>query len=64
MSAVTNGLGAWDGMSAVLEQFTLFGIPYYIGRVYFNDWEGFRELGVAIFLGGVIYVPLCLFEIR
>jgi hypothetical protein len=64
MSAITNNLGAWEGMSAVLEQFTLFGIPYYLGRIYFNDWEGFRELGVAIFIGGVIYVPLCLIEIK
>jgi hypothetical protein len=64
LSAITNGLGPWEGMSAVMEQFALFGIPYYLGRVYFNDWEGFRELAVSIFIGGVIYVPLCLFEIR
>ena len=64
MSAITNKLGPWEGASAVIEQFTLFGIPYFLGRIYFNDWEGFRELGVAIFIGGVVYVPLCLFEIR
>src|SRR3712207_2639288 len=34
MSSVTNGLGAWDGMSHVIEQVTLFGIPYFLGRVY------------------------------
>lgn len=64
MSSITNGLGAWDGASAIIEQVTIFGIPYYIGRVYFNDWEGVRELALAIFIGGVIYVPLCLWEIR
>src|SRR6478735_6872027 len=64
LSSMANGLGAWDGGSVVLEQLALFGIPYLIGRVYFNDWEGFRELGIAIFLGGVIYVPLCLMEIK
>lgn len=63
-SSMANGLGAWDGGSVVLEQLALFGIPYLIGRVYFNDWEGFRELGIAIFIGGVIYVPLCLMEIK
>ena len=63
-TSITNGLGYWDGLSAVLENLTLWGIPYYIGRVYFNDWEGFRDLAVAIFIGGVIYVPLCLIEIR
>ena len=64
MSSITNGLGYWDGLSAILEKVILWGIPYFLGRVYFNDWEGFRELAVAIFLGGVIYVPLCLIEIR
>src|SRR5687768_4659597 len=64
VSSVTNGLGAWDGMSHVIEQVTLFGIPYLLGRVYFNDWEGFRELAVAIFVGGVIYIPFCLWEIK
>jgi hypothetical protein len=64
MSSVTNGLGYWDGLSAILEKVILWGIPYFLGRVYFNDWEGFRELAVAIFLGGLIYVPLCLLEIR
>ena len=64
LSSITNGLGAWDGASAIIGQLALYGIPYFIGRVYFNDWEGFRELAVAIFLGGVIYVPFCLFEIK
>lgn len=64
MSSIINGLGYWDGLSAVLENLALFGVPYFVGRVYFNDWEGFRELAIAIFLGGVVYVPLCLFEIK
>ncbi len=64
LSSVTNGLGAWDGGSAVVHHLVLWGIPYVIGRVYFNDWEGVRELAVAIFVGGLVYVPLCLYEIR
>jgi hypothetical protein len=64
LSSLSNGLGAWDGMSVVLDQLAMFGIPYIIGRVYFNDWEGFRELAIAIFIGGLIYVPLCLIEIK
>ena len=63
-TSITNGLGYWDGLSSILDNLTVWGIPYYIGRVYFNDWEGFRELAVAIFVGGVVYVPLCLLEIR
>src|SRR5687768_15078842 len=54
LTSITNGLGYWDGLSSIIEQLTLYGIPYYIGRIYFTDWEGFRELAVAIFLGGLI----------
>jgi hypothetical protein len=64
LSSVTNGAGYWDGLSSIIDQTTVFGIPYYLGRVYFTDWEGFRELAIAIFLGGVIYIPFCLFEVR
>src|SRR5688572_3893178 len=63
-SSMANGLGWWDGCSAIVQQLALWGFPYFIGRVYFTDWESFRELAVGLFIGGLIYVPLCLFEIR
>ena len=63
-SSVTNGLGIYDGASAVLSQFIIWGLPYLIGRIYFNTFMGLRELAIGIFIGGLIYVPLCLFEIR
>jgi O-antigen ligase len=63
-SSVTNGLGAYDGASAVLEHMVYWGLPYFVGRVYLNDFEGLRELAVAVFYGGLLYVPLCLYEIR
>jgi len=63
-SSVTNGLGAYDGLSAVFIQIMTWGVPYLMGRLYLNDLEGLRELAIAIFIGGLIYVPLCLIEIR
>lgn len=63
-SSIANGLGYWDAISVVVGQLVVYGIPYYIGRVYFNDWDGFRALAIGIFVGGVIYVPFCLYEIR
>jgi hypothetical protein len=39
-------------------------LPYVIGRVYFSDLEGMRDLAVGMFIGGLIYVPLCLLEVR
>lgn len=62
-SSLTNGLGYYDGVSAVLRQTIDFGLPYLIGRAYFGDAEGLRDLAVGILIGGLIYIPLCGFEI-
>lgn len=63
-SSLTNGLGAYDGASAALDQTVRWGIPYALGRMYFSDREGLRDLVVGVLIGGLIYVPLCLYEIR
>lgn len=63
-SSLSNGLGVYDGASAVLAQFVMYGVPYFVGRMYFFDREGLRDLALAIFVGGLIYAPLCLYEIR
>lgn len=63
-SSVSNGLGAYDGASAVLSQVIMWGIPYFIGRLYFCEVADLRELAMAIFIGGLAYVPFCLFELR
>ena len=64
VSSLANGLGLYDGLSNVLNQTITWGLPYFIGRVYFFDLDGLRELAIGIFMGGLIYVPFCLFEIR
>src|SRR5690606_24521888 len=63
-SSVTNGLGAYDGASAVWSQSVMWGVPYLIGRLYFSDLEGLQVLAKAMVVGGLLYVPLCLLEIR
>lgn len=63
-SSITNDLGAYDGFSAVVGQTIIWGIPYFLGRIYFNNLAGLRHLAIAIFLGGLAYVPLCLYEVR
>ncbi len=63
-TSMVNGLGAYDGFSAVMYQTERWGLPYFIGRLYFGDLEGLRELAVGVFIGGLVYVPLCLWEIR
>src|SRR5438105_4188406 len=59
-----NQLGAYDGLSMMLDQFMAWGVPYLAGRLYFADRDGMRELIVAIILGALAYIPICLYEIR
>jgi len=63
-TSISNGLGWYDGASAVNYQVITWLLPYLIGRLYFCSLEGLRELAAALFIGGLIYVPLCLYEIR
>lgn len=64
VTSMTNGLGWYDGLTASVTSLLLWGVPYLIGRLYFSDAQGLRELAIGIFVGGLIYVPLCLLEVR
>jgi hypothetical protein len=63
-SSVSNGLGLYDGLSSALRQALYWGLPYFIGRLYFCDVKGLRLFAFAMTIGGLLYVPLCLWEIR
>ena len=58
---LTNGLSP---ISPTTGQTITWGVPYFIGRIYFNDLAGLRQLAVGIFAGGIAYIPLCLLELR
>ncbi|MBW4618439.1 MAG: O-antigen ligase domain-containing protein [Cyanosarcina radialis HA8281-LM2] len=62
-SSITNGLGVYDGLSTSLTQTVTWGVPYFLGRIYLNDLAGLRQLAVGIFMGGLLYIPLCWVEI-
>lgn len=64
LSSLVNGLGPYDGLSEVFSRTVMWAVPYLIGRIYFMDRAGLWELAVAIFVGGLIYVPFCLYELR
>lgn len=64
ISAISNDLGAYEGASAVFEAMTVWGAPYLLGRVYVRDLASAKELAIALVIGALIYVPLCLWEIR
>lgn len=63
-SSLTNGLGLYDGASEVYGQVMLWGIPYLIGRTVFRSPGAAKSFVIAIFVGGLVYVPLCLWESR
>lgn len=63
-SSLSNGMGFYPGISAVVGNVIAWGLPYFIGRVYFRRADALRELAIGVFIGGLIYVPLCLIEIR
>jgi hypothetical protein len=53
-----------ESLAAARDQTLIWGVPYFLGRVYFNDLAKFRELAIGLAVGGLIYAPLCLAEIR
>jgi hypothetical protein len=63
-ASVTSGLGVYDGIAQVFYQCITWGGPYLIGRLHFHTKEQLIDLARFLFWGGLIYVPLCLFEVR
>ena len=64
MSSMSNGLGLYDGIVSSIDQTVTWGFPYFLGRMYLNNLKGMRMLAIAMLVGGLAYVPLCLYEVR
>lgn len=64
ISSLTNGLGLYDGGTGVVNAIFYWGGPYLLGRLYFNNIPAIRDFALAVAIGGLVYVPLCLYEIR
>jgi hypothetical protein len=64
LSSLHNDLGVYDGFNASLSQFYFWAGAYIIGRIYFTDLESLSDLAFGFILGGLLYVPLCLYEVR
>lgn len=62
-SSLFNDLGVYDGLSQTMYQSITWWVPYYIGRVWFSDTRGLKLLAIAIFIGAIVYIPFCWFEL-
>ena len=63
-SSMSNGLGAYDGFNESLTTIVTWGLPYFLGRLYFTNLDTLKELAIGILKGCLIYVPLCIWEGR
>lgn len=63
-TSLSNGLGLYNGLAACFDLAIDWLVPYFVGRLYFRDMASVRELAIAIVIGGLIYVPLCWWEMR
>ena len=63
-SMLSNDFAVRDAAFPMLEHVFDWGIPYFCARLYIDRWSGLRDLVFAIALAGLVYVPLCLFELR
>jgi hypothetical protein len=52
-----------DGLRGMLYQLLAWGVPYLLGRVYFNDDLSLRLAAKAFVIAGLCYIPLCLVEL-
>lgn len=51
-------------LSQCLGTFLLWGVPYFVGKLYFGSFERLRDLAIIFVLGALLYIPLCLYEVR
>ncbi len=63
-SSLTNDLGLYDGLATSLDTTMTWGMPYFLGRIYLGTLPGMRQMAMGIFIGGLTYVPFCLFQTR
>ena len=63
-SGLYNGDSLYTSLTAALDHIIVYGLPYLIGRMYFTDLKSLRLLALGMVLGGLVYVPLCWWEMR
>jgi hypothetical protein len=63
LSAIANPGNFREGCRGALYQMLAWGSPYLIGRLHFTDAQSLRLAAKAFVIGGLAYIPFCIFEI-
>ncbi len=63
-SSLSNGLSLSYAFLSALTVYLGWGAVYWAGRKHFSEPSSLHELARAIVIGGLVYVPLLLFELR
>jgi hypothetical protein len=63
LSAIANPEHFGEGCAGEIYQLLAWGSPYLIGRLYFTDTQSLRLAAKAFVIGGLAYIPFCIFEI-
>jgi hypothetical protein len=63
LSAIANPDNFGEGCVGEIYQLLAWGSPYLIGRLYFTDTQSLRLAAKAFVIGGLAYIPFCIFEI-
>ncbi len=64
MASVTNGLGAYDGLSGVYSNIFIYAAPYFIGRIYIQTPNDIKLVAIGIVVSGLAIIPFVLWESR
>jgi hypothetical protein len=62
-TAISHGESVVSGIPDMLDQVLHWGIPFWIARRVFADMQSANDLMHVIMCLGLLYVPICLFEI-
>ncbi len=63
LAAIANPDNLAEGFTGEIYQLLAWGSPYLIGRLYFVDTQSLRLAAKAFVIGGLAYIPFCIFEI-
>ena len=63
-TSLSNGLGTYEAFAFMADQAMTWGAPYLLGRLYLGDPGSLRHFARAVVTGALVYVPLCLVEVR